>query len=209
MSAKVIFSFLLGAAGGSACTWYLVKETYAKQSEQDILSTKEAFRGREEKLKAEIKALKEQLGLDAEPNAAEPTVLANGKVQDKEDVVELARGRKYTQYTASVISQGADSTDTLRSKYAQESPYVITPYEFGELDYTKITLMYYADDVLADENGVVVDDVDEIVGDALDHFNEIEDDAVYCRSDMKRCDYEILKDLRRYKDVRKTYPPNL
>lgn len=91
-----------------------------------------------------------------------------------------------------------------------EVPYVISPDEFGELeDYTKVSLTYFADGVLADECGEIVDDVEEIIGDGLDHFGEYEDDSVFVRSDAKRCDYEILKDLRDFSDFKKkNFPPN-
>lgn len=91
-----------------------------------------------------------------------------------------------------------------------EVPYVISPDEFGELeDYTKVSLTYFADGVLADECGEIVDDVEEIIGDGLDHFGEYEDDSVFVRSDAKRCDYQILKDLRDFSDFKKkNFPPN-
>ena len=78
-----------------------------------------------------------------------------------------------------------------------------------EEDYTKVSLTYFADGILADECGEIVDDVEEIIGDGLDHFGEYEDDSVFVRSDAKRCDYEILKDLRDFSDFKKkNFPPN-
>ena len=63
---------------------------------------------------------------------------------------------------------------------------------------------------MADECGEIVDDVEEIIGDGLDHFGEYEDDSVFVRSDAKRCDYEILKDLRDFSDFKKkNFPPIL
>ena len=89
-----------------------------------------------------------------------------------------------------------------------EKPYVISPEEFGEFEeYEKISLTYYADKVLADENDEEVDDVDEIVGEeSLNHFGEYEDDSVFVRNDRLKCDYEILLDQRNYSDVAKTMP---
>lgn len=71
------------------------------------------------------------------------------------------------------------------------------------------SLTYFADGILADECGEIVDDVEEIIGDGLDHFGEYEDDSVFVRNDAKRCDYEILKDLRDFSDFKKkNFPPN-
>ncbi len=87
-----------------------------------------------------------------------------------------------------------------------DRPYVISPEEFGsQSGYTDVSLTYYADGVLADENDEVVDDADDIVGlESLMHFGEYEDDSVFVRNDTRKCDYEILLDQRYYSDVIKT-----
>lgn len=119
-----------------------------------------------------------------------------------------------TEYTQRLQEAGyKDYSRTIDEKPSGtpgEVPYVISPDEFGELeDYTKVSLTYFADGVLADECGEIVDDVEEIIGDGLDHFGEYEDDSVFVRSDAKRCDYEILKDLRDFSDFKKkNFPPN-
>lgn len=86
---------------------------------------------------------------------------------------------------------------------AVEKPYVISPEEFGEFsDYETISLTYYEDKILADDQDNVIDDIDNIVGnDSLTHFGEYEDDLVYVRNDRLRCDYEIALDVRKYSDV--------
>lgn len=67
--------------------------------------------------------------------------------------------------------------------------------------YERISLTYYADGVLADEDNEPVDDIEEIVGDGLEHFGEYEEDSVFVRNDAKKCDYEILRDLRTFAEV--------
>lgn len=88
----------------------------------------------------------------------------------------------------------------------EEKPYVITPDEFGEMyDYEMVSLVYYDDQVLADDFGNLIDDVEEIIGfESLTHFGEYEDDSVFVRNDAKMCDFEILKDLRTYEEAMKT-----
>lgn len=198
---KTFFAFIFGVAIGGCGTWYYLKETYDRRSEQDISSTKEAFHSHEEKLKAEILKLQNQLQKE-QTTAVPQTIISNGNFRDKGNVVEYAMG-KYQQYAKSV-----DEADSKTNSI--ETPYVISPDEFGEIDgYAQVSLTYYADGILADENGVIIDEIEEIVGDALEHFGEYEDDSVFCRSDPKKCDYEILNDLRRYADVRKSFPPNI
>ena len=89
-----------------------------------------------------------------------------------------------------------------------DTPYVISPEEFGEKeDYETISLTYYADGVLTDDNDEKMEDYEETIGkDSLDHFGEYEDDSVFVRNDKLRCDFEILSDLRTYSEVLKLKP---
>ena len=60
---------------------------------------------------------------------------------------------------------------------------------------------YFDDQIIADENLDIVDDIEETVGiDSLTHFGECEDDSVFVRNDERKCDYEILLDHRDYED---------
>ena len=82
--------------------------------------------------------------------------------------------------------------------------------ESGELyDYETVTLIFYADHVLAEEDGDLVENISELVGDDFDtHFGEYESDSVYIRNDAKKCDYEILKDLQTYEEATGKTLPN-
>lgn len=86
---------------------------------------------------------------------------------------------------------------------AIDKPYVIAPEEFDELDgYETRTLVYYEDEVLADDTGDIVDDIDEIVGeDSLTQFGRYEDDSVYVRNDRLKTDFEILRDYKSYSEL--------
>lgn len=86
---------------------------------------------------------------------------------------------------------------------AMDKPYIIKPEEFGEFsDYETISLTYYADGMLADEDDELIEDVEDIVGfDSLSHFGEYEEDSVFVRNDRLKCDYEILLDHRKYTEV--------
>lgn len=200
-------AFLTGGVIGGASVWYVVKERYAELSEQDIASAKNAFHAREKALMDRIAALEERLSGEDDKEAETPqTVLAANKNQEKGEITEYAQrvqaAKNYTKYSQTVVPKPEPHT--------VEAPYVISPDEFGELNgYAQISLTYFDDGILADEKGVIVDDPEEIVGDALDHFGEYEEDSVFVRSDPKRCDYEILRDLRSYAEFRTTLPPKI
>ena len=75
---------------------------------------------------------------------------------------------------------------------------ILSPGEFSTIDedeYDIKTLTYYADGVLTDEYGEIVEDVDDTVGpDALDSFGEYEDDSVFVLNEQYGVAYEILLD---------------
>lgn len=207
------FAFVAGLTIGAAGAWYYLKDKYAKLAEEEIASVKAAYAKRE-KPTTEEKA-------GHFPQNCTDRPLAN--IKDSEQTLEavsLVNAAKnmdkgsITEYTQRLQEAGyKDYSRTIDEKPSGtpgEVPYVISPDEFGELeDYTKVSLTYFADGVLADECGEIVDDVEEIIGDGLDHFGEYEDDSVFVRSDAKRCDYEILKDLRDFSDFKKkNFPPN-
>ena len=89
-----------------------------------------------------------------------------------------------------------------------KAPYVIAPYDFGELDdYRKFELTYYADGVLEDEDYNIINDSEELIGrDSLNTFGEYEDDAVFVRNEALRSDFQILKDYRTYAEARSIGP---
>ncbi len=187
--------FAVGAATGSVSTWLFVKKKYEKIAQQEIDSVKETFAKKETKsqVKGTIKYGEEAIAGfdDGLRQAAE-------QAKDKPDLVQYAAMvRKY----GGIV--GEEKEAVMKDKY----PYVIPPEEFGDFeDYERISLTYYADGVLADDNNEVVDDVEDIVGDALDHFGEYEDDSVFVRCDERKCDYEILLDQRTFSEVADSNP---
>lgn len=174
--------FITGVVVGSLVTWQYAKKTY----EQEVFSKRERV-GEE----------------DTDGSVAEVKVT---KTKEKPSIVDYTaklREHGYTDY--SDVSAGNEEKGKV--DHVNE-PYIIPPEEFGESDeYEKISLTYYADKVLVDDNDDIIDNVDEIVGlDFLNHFGEYEDDSVFVRNDELQCDYEILLDLRKYSDVTKTKP---
>lgn len=113
--------------------------------------------------------------------------------EDEEIVSEIISDNSY-------IDIGAENKE--------DHPYVIPPEEFGEIEgYESISLTYYSDGVLADDGDFKIDNYEDTVGeDFQKHFGEYEDDSVYIRNDIRSCDYEILRDLRKYADVIKSKP---
>ncbi len=195
MSSKGIafLAFIVGAGIGSVCTWHLLKRKYELIAQEEIDSVKAAYATREIG-----KGLVE--GFCDGLKVAEDRTLKDENDVDFKKYASIIQKEGYTDYSR----RGEEK----KGEAFVEKPYVISPGEFGEFEeYEKISLTYYADEVLADENDEEVDDVDEIVGEeSLNHFGEYEDDSVFVRNDRLKCDYEILLDHRNYLDVAKTRP---
>lgn len=210
---STVIAFFAGAAVGGATVWYITKERYAQLAEEEINSVKEAYAHREQKKEKVDEVMRRYRG-EGEDTDEPKTPVVTAKLAEKESISEYAKRVQNgapMEYSKTVVPPKAETREEpVQSENSGDVPYVISPDEFDELDgYTPISLTYFADGVLADEYGVIVDNMEEIVGDGLNHFGEYEEDAVYVRNDAKRCDYEILKDERKYAEFRKTLPTNI
>ena len=191
--ARGFVMFVLGAAVGSIVTWQYTRKKYEQIAQEEIDSVKEIFSRRE-------------LAADVEIVTPEPQTAKVSKPEEKPDITEYAARLEregYTNYSNVSAGEKKEEQEAMEMK-----PYVISPEEFGEFeDYERISLSYYADQILADEDDEKVEDVDNVVGlESLTHFGEFEDDSVFVRNDKLKCDYEILLDQRTYSDVIKQRP---
>ena len=137
-------------------------------------------------------------------NVAEGIKDSDRTKPDLKEYAEQLKKNGYTRYSdLSADDEGVSDKQT--------KPYVIPPEQFGDDEnYDQISLTYYADGVLADENDEVIDDVEETVGiESLNHFGEYEDDSVFVRNDTRKCDYEILLDQRTYSEVAEEMPQRM
>ena len=182
-----IFIFSFGVIVGSVTTWRCIKNYYEQLAQEDIDSVKEAYSN-----KPQIQMCDIDKGFIEEPDTS--TVY---KVEDKPDIFEYAEILEKKGYVANKSSH-----------LKKNKSYVISPNEFGEFEeYNQISLTYYADQILADENGEIIEDVDGVIGmESLTHFGEYEDDSVFVRNDILKCDYEILMDDKNYSDILKQKP---
>ena len=187
-------AFTIGVATGASVTYILIKKHFKKIADDEIDTMREYFQN---------KRAKEANALEEESDEAEVKEARDEHQEDKPNIREYAsliKKENYTNYSDTTADKKKEVDDV-------EKPYVITPEEFGELDYSTISLTYYSDDVLTYESDELVEDVDDIVGaDFAEHFGEYEDDSVFIRNDRMKTDFEILVDKRNYSDVVETNP---
>lgn len=184
---KVLW-FAAGVAVGALATNHYFKTKYERLYQEDVESVKRAF---------------------SEPQQSEPT-----EGDTEEDVFTEPDPEEVDAYNDIIAAQGySTATGAPANPIGKEvkgvgRPRVISPAEFDTEDgYEAVSLTYYADGVLTDEQDNPIENVDGMVGrDSLNHFGEYEDDSVHVRNDAMHCDFEILRDLRNYSDVFRNGP---
>lgn len=193
---KYISIFVVGAAAGSAITWFITKTKYEKIINDEINAQiydirEESIKMREEKINELDKVKNKMMDLVNQTDQANEDdieygeiIEADGTITNPDDDIPEPKEQEETDYI---------------------EPYVISPEEFDEKGYNLQTLIYYADGYLTDDMDFPIVDIDGTVGeDAINHFGEYEDDSVFIRNDNTKIDYEILADSRNFKDITKS-----
>ena len=122
---------------------------------------------------------------------------------DADDISEESVEEEKSEVQRIVIDEGytAEEAET-------KDPYVISSDEFGFFDdYEEITLTYYADDILADDQDRIIEDKESIIGrDALSRLTNTDDETVYVRNEKLKVDYEICYDYKQFAEVMDEQP---
>ena len=200
-----VLVFAAGAAIGSAVTWRIVKTKYERIAQEEIESVKDAYADM-------IANLQEQVDDYTTMDEAEEWHDRASKIDwsDFEDLDEEEDDEPDNDLNDYARLVNQYNNEKGGAEDMAKEPYVISPYDFGELDgYSQVELTYYADGTLEDEDYNIVADaeVDELIGrDSLYTFGEYEDDAVFVRNERLRADFQILKDYRTYAEARSVGP---
>ena len=122
---------------------------------------------------------------------------------DADDISEESAEEEKSEVQRIVIDEGYTAEEA-----EPKDPYVISADEFGFFeDYEEITLTYYADDILADDQDRIIEDKESIIGrDALSRLTNTDDETVYVRNEKLKVDYEICYDYKRFAEVMDEQP---
>ena len=180
---KKIMIFVAGAGIGTVISWQFFKNKYKRIADEEIASVKEVF---ERRHNIEVVSTDEIEADSVEENEKEDSEI-------KTEYKNLANN--YNTITDEINNEEKGGNDMVNE------PYVIKPEEFDTVGYDVVSLTYYADKVLVDEDDNPIEDIDYLVGeDSLEHFGEYEDDSVFVRNDDLKTDFEILLDEASYYD---------
>ena len=173
----IIFFSGVFIGGLAACDFFRTK--YKKIADEEIASVKETFEHREPRSDKNYKVEEALKGNDAYIN-----------------IIDSNSYRNYSNTAIETDKKGGTANMELKQ------PYVITPEQYEDnVDYTKVSLTWYNDEVLEDDWGNVLDPDDVIGSDALKTFGQYEKDSVFVRDDDEQIDYEVLLDTRSYKET--------
>lgn len=173
----IIFFSGVFIGGLAACDFFRTK--YKKIADEEIASVKETFEHREPRPDKNYKVEEALKGNDSYVN-----------------IIDSSGYRNYSNTAIETDKKGGTADMELKQ------PYVITPEQYEDnVDYTKVSLTWYSDEVLEDDWGIVLDPDDVIGSDALKTFGQYEKDSVFVRDDDEQIDYEVLLDTRSYKET--------
>lgn len=174
-----VFIFMTGAAMGSVVAWTLAKTKYDQLNKNDLESMREYY--------------ERKYGVNDEENCDDENE-KDPSERSLEELREIIKDLGYEQELERMFEEERED-DMLGPEY-------IAPEETWERDYPTLSLTYFeGDGVLANDDGKIIDNVDELVGkNFADHFGEYEDDSVYVRNENMKCQYEILRDYGSYSE---------
>ena len=194
---RIITTFIGGAALGALISFALLKEKYEAQAEEEIKAMKDYYQ-------KEMEAIDDDY--EKELNNLVDIMDGKDKLNKKEmdtyvDYVkkfnpgELVEEKDYNApypIDDEEIMEAPDVNDIL-----YEEPFLITKESYEE-DYDhfdKISVIYYdEDDVVADDRGEVISNIEEVIGlEFVDAFGDEDDpNVVHVRNGRLGSDYEIL-----------------
>lgn len=177
MNYKAIGAFAAGLVVGAGGMFLAVRKHFQKIADKEIEDVKEMYKVKNEKIVQDVKTAREET---------------------KEFYKKSLENLNYAMPETDVSPQPMyDDTPEPVSE-----PFVISPDIFGEEEnYDRLSFTYYADGVMTDECDEPLDagEITKTVGiDAINHFGEYENDAVYIQNDEERAYYEIIRDLTEY-----------
>lgn len=182
MNIKNLLFFLSGAAIGAVAGIFATKNHFKQIAEEEIESVKNVVAKKEEsKNDSDIQIKNEKPALNDYMNKLKESGYVNySKTEGKKEIAE-------------------------EPDFSSKDIYTISDIEFGEEDgYEQVSLTYFNDGVLCDEDNEPLsqDYIIKNVGfDSLENFDYEETDSVYIRNDATKTDYEILRDVREYKNI--------
>ena len=174
---KGLLIFAAGAVAGTVAGIGISKRHFEAIAAQEINEVRDYYRKANKELEEQKEEQKEE-----QENTKKEVV--------EETIEEYNNIIKYGNYVTT------EEVDDEEDDYSDDEPYIIDPSEFGNNgNYATQTCTYFADGVLVDDVDEVIEDPEKLVGNLhVDIFRDFDATSVYVRNDWMKMDFEILKD---------------
>lgn len=179
---KGLLIFAAGAVAGTVAGIGISKRHFEAIAAQEINEVRDYYRKANKELEEQREEQKEEQKEEQENSKKEEVV--------EETIEEYNNIIKYGNYVTT------EEIDDEEDDYSDDEPYIIDPSEFGNNgNYATQTCTYFADGVLVDDVDEVIEDPETLVGNLhVDIFRDFDATSVYVRNDWMKMDFEILKD---------------
>lgn len=174
---KGLLIFAAGALAGAFAGARIAKKHYEELAQEEIEEVRSYYKNKE---KEETNAIEEpekieEKSIEVEEKKEYDTIIKHGNYMTMEEDKENEDDELY----------GSD-----------DEPYIIDPSEFGNYGhYATQTCTYFADGVLVDDVDEVIEDPETLVGNYhVDIFRDFDATSVYVRNDWMKMDFEIIRD---------------
>lgn len=200
MNKSVIFFLGVGAGGiiGGVVGFFLAKKKYEHLADEEVKSVKDTF----SKYFEHDKVKEDKLNHMPAP---ETSSVVQEEHKDTPIVDYSARYQSSINgYSSSVPNERDKLPETSVVSGDPANIFIITPKEFNESEYNAVTLFYYKDGVLSNDNYEPLNAVEitSMIGDqALDSFGTYGTDSVYVQNDNNKTVYEIILEDDNYTDI--------
>ena len=200
MNKSVIFFLGIGAGGiiGGVVGFFLAKKKYEHLADEEVKSVKDTF----SKYFEHDKVKEDKLNHMPAP---ETSSVVQEEHKDTPIVDYSARYQSSINgYSSSVPNERDKLPKTSVVSGDPANIFIITPKEFNESEYNAVTLFYYKDGVLSNDNYEPLNAVEitSMIGDqALDSFGTYGTDSVYVQNDNNKTVYEIILEDDNYTDI--------
>lgn len=192
-----IASSVVGGISGYFIGYKVAKKKYLAQADKDVQSV--------------IDSYNRYYGVNTEktPQTPDSEQKADAKeekspLMDK-DSIDYEALKNYKNHVERYTNIKKDEKEEVNSpdKQIDAKITLISPDEaVNEKDYNTETLTWYADNVLADDDYNIINNINEVIGkEALNSFGLYEEDVVYVRNDYYEVIYEVVLDERTYAET--------
>ena len=172
---KGLLIFAAGALAGAFAGARIAKKHYEELAQEEIEEVRAYYKNKEEKIE-EPKQEVEEKSIEVEEKKEYDNIIKHGNYMTMEEDEE------------------DEENDEIYE--SDDEPYIIDPSEFGNYGhYATQTCTYFADGVLVDDVDEVIEDPETLVGNYhVDIFRDFDATSVYVRNDWMKMDFEIIRD---------------